>query len=406
MFCRICGKEVPQDARFCSGCGAPVADPVSTSQPIGDARPRDPLKWVIIGLVVAIVIVAACIVVPYSEDVPERTHGNVTIRGDLVRDDIFIVGDGLQYDGTDCVWHFKDLHAPHLVGAGSVYLVRGHDSVEGQVLSPGPGEYEVILNVNGADVAEGHLVVRGTIADTYSWTAVIDGEVRSFTVDYDYTLDEFLGYAHDDVVRWQVVSLSDARFVTVDAPVQRLVNALADGYRAVYGRDVSLTDQRYADYLLSFVQCYITYPPTVSSVNGSYVWDDAGNGDIYLYGEEEYWAYPLETLHTKQGDCEDTTILLCAIYSAAGFGSAMVTVPEHMLAGVELEGFQPRVNNPGLVFTAKRIPDHEFNLYFCETTFKNAVPVGYVSQSVSRDISTLEEVTYIPPYDHSREVPA
>lgn len=406
MFCRICGKELPQDARFCSGCGASVDVSISASQSIGGDRPRDPLKWAIAGLVVMIVIVAACIMVSYSEDVPERTHGNVTIRGDMVRDDISIVGDGLRYDGTDCVWYIKDLHAPYLVEAGSMYTVRGYDVVEGRDLSPGPGEYEVVLNVNGADVAKGQLIVRGTIVDSYSWTAVIDGKAMSFTVDYDYTLDEFLKYSHDDAVRWQVVSLSDARFVTVDASVQRLVNALADGYRAVYGQDVSLADQRYADYLLSFVQCNITYPPTVSSAGGSYVWDDAGNGDIYLYGVEEYWAYPMETLYTKQGDCEDTTILLCSIYSVAGFGSAMVTVPGHMLAAVELEGFQPRMVNPSVVFTAKRIPDHEFNLYFCETTFENAVPVGYVSSGTSREVSLLDEVTFVPPYDHRREVPA
>lgn len=406
MFCRICGKELPQDARFCSGCGAPADASVPTPSPTGDARPKDPLKWVIAGIVVLMIIVAACIVVSYSEDVPERTHGNVTVRGDLVRDDVSIVGDGLQYDGTDCIWYIKDLHVPYLVEAGSTYLVRGHDSVEGKDLSPGPGEYEVILNVNGADVARGDLIVRGTIVESYAWTAVIDGGIRSFTIDYDYTLDEFLRYSHDDAVRWQVVSLSDARFVTVDASIQRLVNALADGYRAVYGQDASLTDQRYADYLLSFVQCNIIYPPTVSSVDGSYVWDDAGNGDIYLYGKEECWAYPMETLYAGQGNCEDTTILMCSIYSAAGYGSAMATVPGHMLAGVELEGFQPRAVNPAVVFTAKRIPDHEFNLYFCETTFKNAVPVGYVSPSTSREISMLDEVTFVPPYDHSREVPA
>ncbi|MGN0098066.1 MAG: hypothetical protein ACI38Y_01915, partial [Candidatus Methanomethylophilaceae archaeon] len=58
----------------------------------------------------------------------------------------------------------------------------------------------------------------------------------------------------------------------------------------------------------------------------------------------------------------------------------------------------------GTVFTAKRIPGHESNLYFCETTYSSFVPAGYVSPSTSREISSLDEVTFVPHYIFSPEV--
>ena len=404
MFCRMCGKELPPEARFCSGCGAPVSPSVPSSRSVDGGSSRDVSKIAIAILLVAITLVSACILLYSDDDVVQRTQGNVTITGGLVTDDISIVGDGLVYSGSGAQWMVRNLHASYLTSSDGGYVERGYDVTEGPNLSPGPGEYLVVLNVDGVESASGYLIVRGTIVNTYTWTAVIDGEMRSFSFDFQFTLDEYLLYSDMDDIRRQVSALSEARFVEVDAPILRLTDLLATEYRSAYGVDASLSDQRYADYLLSFVQCNIVYPPSVIDSDGVYVEDENGSADMYLYGMDEYWAYPMETLFFNQGDCEDTSFLMCSIYSAAGYDSAIATIPGHMLVGVELESFDQRMSLQGVMFTAKRIPGHDSNLYFCETTYNKSVPVGYVSQSTNREISSLEEVTFVPHHTFLPEV--
>ena len=41
MFCRNCGKELPDSAKFCSGCGTPVAPAVSQPAPTGEEAVRE-----------------------------------------------------------------------------------------------------------------------------------------------------------------------------------------------------------------------------------------------------------------------------------------------------------------------------------------------------------------------------
>ena len=400
----MCGKELPPEARFCSGCGTPVSSSASSSRSVGGGDSRDLSKIAIAILLVVIALVSACILLYSNDDVVQRTQGNVTITGGLVTDDISIVGDGLVYSGSGAQWLVRNLHASYLTSSDRGYVERGYDVIEGPNLSPEPGEYLVVLNVDGVESASGYLMVRGTIVNTYTWTAVIDGEMRSFSFNFQLTLDEYLLYSDTDDIRRQVSALSEARFVEVDAPILRLTDLLATEYRSAYGVDASLSDQRYADYLLSFVQCNIVYPPSVIDSDGVYVEDENGSADMYLYGMDEYWAYAMETLFFNQGDCEDTSFLMCSIYSAAGYDSAIATIPGHMLVGVELESFDQRMSLQGVMFTAKRIPGHDSNLYFCETTYTKSVPVGYVPQSTNREISSLEEVTFVPHHTFLPEV--
>ena len=400
----MCGKELPPEARFCSGCGAPVSSFVPSSRSVDGGSSRDVSKIAIAILLVAITLVSACILLYSDDDVVQRTQGNVTITGGLVTDDISIVGDGLVYSGSGAQWLVRNLHASYLTSSDRGYVERGYDVIESPNLSPGPGEYLVVLNVDGVESASGYLMVRGTIVNTYTWTAVIDGEMRSFSFNFQFTLDEYLLYSDTDDIRRQVSALSEARFVEVDAPILRLTDLLATEYRSAYGVDASLSDQRYADYLLSFVQCNIVYPPSVIDSDGVYVEDENGSADMYLYGMDEYWAYPMETLFFNQGDCEDTSFLMCSIYSAAGYDSAIATIPGHMLVGVELESFDQRMSLQGVMFMAKRIPGHDSNLYFCETTYTKSVPVGYVPLSTNKEISSLEEVTFVPHHTFLPEV--
>ena len=114
MFCRMCGKELPPEARFCSGCGTPVSSSASSSRSVGGGDSRDLSKIAIAILLVAIALVSACILLYSNDDVVQRTQGNVTITGGLVTDDISIVGDGLVYSGSGAQWMVRNLnHISH-----------------------------------------------------------------------------------------------------------------------------------------------------------------------------------------------------------------------------------------------------------------------------------------------------
>ena len=43
-------------------------------------------------------------------------------------------------------------------------------------------------------------------------------------------------------------------------------------------------------------------------------------------GKSEYWKYPVETVFDGAGDCEDTSILYCAIMKALGYDTAIATL--------------------------------------------------------------------------------
>lgn len=74
-----------------------------------------------------------------------------------------------------------------------------------------------------------------------------------------------------------------------------------------------------------------------------YITDDVSKG------LEQYPQYPLETLNERQGDCEDTSILLAAVLEQMGYGVVLLLIegePGHMAVGVKGEGL------PGVYYEA------------------------------------------------------
>jgi predicted transglutaminase-like cysteine proteinase len=70
----------------------------------------------------------------------------------------------------------------------------------------------------------------------------------------------------------------------------------------------------------------------------------------------EYPRYPLETLHDKQGDCEDKAILTAALLQSLGYNVSLLRLPHHMAVGVHLN---------------QTIPPYSYYIdqyYFLETT--------------------------------------
>ena len=78
--------------------------------------------------------------------------------------------------------------------------------------------------------------------------------------------------------------------------------------------------------------------------------------DSKRFGLENCWCFPVRTLVTKCGDCEDSALLFAGIAANLGIDVALIYFPTHMLVGVkfckecayiplELTGYLP-VNAP------------------------------------------------------------
>jgi predicted transglutaminase-like cysteine proteinase len=94
------------------------------------------------------------------------------------------------------------------------------------------------------------------------------------------------------------------------------------------------------NFTVSFIQ---SLPYAVDSVTTSY---------------DEYPRYPIETLVDNGGDCEDTSILMAAILNGMGYGTVLLSLPNHMAVGV-LGGDEMS----GMYFT-----HNDGKYYYLETT--------------------------------------
>ncbi len=110
----------------------------------------------------------------------------------------------------------------------------------------------------------------------------------------------------------------DTSFVNYDDVQDTYIQAIAD---YISSATSGKSDQYIANVILGFVQ----------SIPYAY--------DSDIHGTEEYWQFPLETLFLNSGDCEDTSILFCAIASAMGYDSSMFLFSGHMAAGINLDSF-------------------------------------------------------------------
>lgn len=156
-------------------------------------------------------------------------------------------------------------------------------------------------------------------------------------IPYNMTLNiahsDYVKYRADTITRSQGNNQHDLKFVTYN---DKYVKEVADRINAL---SAGMSDADRVGMALAFTQ-YIPY-----------------EYDNISMGRDEYWKYPVETLIDKEGDCEDTSILFCAIAKQMGFDTCMILYPGHMAAGVNLDGLS------GYYYTF-----YTKHYYYCETT--------------------------------------
>lgn len=243
----------------------------------------------------------------------------------------------VTYTGT-ASWHVYDLFETYYVkpeGKVTWSLYEGFD-LTGQSITLQPGYYRV--SVDGLEFDVGF---RGFIERTSSWDYDIEGTKHPVSVTYRIDVAELIGKKEasraynqdcaDDKTLTKHLFSDLPGLMDVDSTVISLEKSLRSEFERI-GGDVS-DRQAYADFLASFPQVAITYPPSIYLPG-----EDSKQGEDYgIHGMDEYWACPLETLCIQYGDCEDTAILLCSLYAAAGYSTAVGGISGHVFAGVALD---------------------------------------------------------------------
>ena len=222
--------------------------------------------------------------------------------------------------------------------------------------SPQYGDYTITVVCTQSDGSTVEYIGTLDIQVYYSWT--YDDNSYTMTVDLSYA-DYYASHATTysaksarAVTNWSTVT----DFVVVDSTVESIASQLKTLYTDTYG-SVSL-NQSYANFILAFVQIEFTY-----------------QYDSTLYGQDEYWAYPIETIFNNGGDCEDTSILCAAIYTAAGFQAAVAILPGHAICGVALSSYStPTYSSNSYEILKQTVSGNTY--YACETTVDTFLAVG------------------------------
>lgn len=243
-------------------------------------------------------------------------------------------------------------------------------------LSQKPGEYEVRVDcyadsdgdrVYGAKYS-GMVSYIGSVEREYNWRYKGENYAAKVTFGYDeYRFYKEMKPYGRDVVRYT----NTVSFVTYLDPA---VTGLAESLREAYGGTKDMTGQDFASFVLGFVQICFDYPP----------YSNLMEADMYVYGKDEYFAYPLETIFYGMGDCEDTSILCAALFKALGYDAAVLVVPGHALAAVGLSGYTPEpYSESRFEIISQEIKGVTY--YACETTVDAYQGIGLVGTSGYED---------------------
>ena len=152
------------------------------------------------------------------------------------------------------------------------------------------------------------ILADGVEDKTYDWS--YGGKDYSITLSIRYS--DYYAYRTNDIERSQGTEEHDKEFVTSD---DKYVVQIAE---YIVSATTGLDKADAVNVLLRFTQ---TIP---------YKYDSES------MGEDEYWKFPLETLYDNNGDCEDTSILFCAIGKAMGYDTALMLFNGHATGAINI----------------------------------------------------------------------
>ncbi len=384
MYCPQCGWTVSEEDSFCPRCGMYLTvNPEGTSQTVTEVTAYpEPVRVEIpdyggekssrkstvkfLAILAVVILLAVLMFIPQSEG---SLHGASFSESAAVADDAVVgtyycitpvsgfvddegntvatiafsdgsgVGSGFKLTLADgnigsCSWTMKGLSIDHSS------MTRSSTAVS-PTFSGFYGDCTATVSYTDSSNTQVTETLKFSVDlhRSYSWK--YDGGYFKFdtVIDFDDTYDSSSNYSYlsptYDIIKKQTMddpfSFSKwsctPEFIVMNSPIKSIAETLGKLYTSAYG-EKSL-DQKYANFLLGYVQiCF------------SYKLDNA------LYGYEEYFAFPMQTIYYGAGDCEDTSILAAAVAGAAGYKTAVFLLPQHATVGIALDNYSsPRISD-------------------------------------------------------------
>ena len=145
-----------------------------------------------------------------------------------------------------------------------------------------------------------------TVIQHYDW-------LNSYTWEMTIPLSLYVEYKE----RPRPTETADYVNLAKDSKDDSFINQMVQ-FVDTKAQQYNFTEQQRINYVISFVQ---SLPYTVDSVTAK---------------ADEYPRYPIETLFDRGGDCEDTAILMAAIFDRMGYDVVLISPPSHMAVGIAL----------------------------------------------------------------------
>jgi len=407
MFCPHCGYHIAEElARFCPRCGyglpyVSAGEQHRRRNEKAQTDPRDSKKSNRIAIAAVFTVLILVFfslggalhfgdglfpqkkvdMLMITEDTYFELRGDFLLERELFTVSLtndgkiaFALDDRVSSDYDYYSWWLFD--RDHVASSNTVTFTK-YDGVRLEKTEPvlyylfqKPGIYDVSVNCY-VDAGEEY-VYAATYSGTVSYMGYVTKEYSwkykgvQYNAEVTFKYDEYRHYRDLNVNSRAVVNYSRViSFITYEDPV---IIELAGSLMKAYGSGRDTTGQEFASFLLAFVQICFEYPPFSSSMGA----------DKYQYGQTEYFAFPLETIFYGMGDCEDTSILLAALYKALGYSAGIVTLPGHAVAAVGLEEYDPgHYSSYSYEILSQTIDGVTY--YGCETTVSSPLGIGLVN---------------------------
>jgi len=118
--------------------------------------------------------------------------------------------------------------------------------------------------------------------------------------------------------------------------------------------------------------------PTFTNLDDLYTWIEENMTyciDSKQYGKEDYWAYPIETMQSKKGDCEDIAFLIGRLIKVSNLGEYdYVLESDNLSYGLHMEVYYKPTNTYlNLTYKANK-PQQLFMRYYTQKDINDRMP--------------------------------
>ena len=171
---------------------------------------------------------------------------------------------------------------------------------------------------------------------------------------------------------WNRSSADTSLFVKNNETLDQVNKELKNLYLEKFGSTASLKSMEYANFIMAFVQICWYYEYDEKQYTGG--------------SSGEYFSYPMESVYSGCGDCDDTTVLTASLFKGAGYKAGTYGLPGHAMAAVHIDDYtKPSYDSDRYVYMAYYIGDPDMLYYGCETTYETFLSVGLTFKSALYD---------------------